>query len=96
MNESSTHIIPNATDARNETISGLISMPSMIFSTSDLSDLGYGKYECDEMKFGRPSIDSCNEAYGWISSSQEVLKYADRNTPGTADVPLPQRYSSSK
>lgn len=70
------------------------SIPSQVSNQSS-GKLGDGFYQCDQSKFGRPAIDSCREAYSWIVAGKEILTYGDRSTPGTVDVRLPLRYSSS-
>ena len=87
----------NASDSNNSSIFPQISAHPISFSNlnQNSSRLGHGKYECDKSRFGRPSAESCDDAYSWMVRGKEVLKFGDRSAPITPDVPLPLRYSSS-
>ena len=89
--------ISKVLNSRNDGVPSIVSANSLVSTNSSRSNaaLGHGKYECDKVKFGQPSIDSCKDAYTWMSFGRETLSYKDRTSPGIKDVVLPLRYSSS-
>ena len=95
LNGSSFESLSNSPNSGNGNIVPPVSNQSFSSLTSNRSNLGYGTYECDGESYGYPPASSCMEAYRWILSGEQSLRYGDRTTPGTVDVRLPIRYSSS-
>lgn len=90
-------IVSNNSSPRNDSVLSIFSVNSLPSTNSNQlnSGLDIGRYECDRIRCGQPSIDSCRDAYSWMGSSRETLNYKDRSAPGIIDVVLPLRYSSS-
>ena len=90
-------LIPNTSDATNSHVFSpfYAHPPSLLISNQSSSRQNRAVFQCDGTRFGKPSYDSCIEAYAWIPNGKENLKYGDRNGPDNPDVPLPLRYSSS-